>query len=214
VKIKFSPDEVLSLRNFCEKLVFWDKRTFLRIQIKGNNIGIFGSTPFNCLAFIALPLQEEYAEADLVVSCSDILNQITDDKNFEIKLLDSNKVAPELALLPPQGPWMPGEKGIAGDVFPLVKQRLNKLKSQVDPLQMLQSEKNKNSITEDAWNENLWGGITFGALNVAAGLGMLSFPNSRINAATCQGWKRFVTPSGQVFIRPLKAVRNLLSVVK
>ncbi|MFZ9212727.1 MAG: hypothetical protein ACO22I_02145 [Candidatus Nanopelagicales bacterium] len=43
---------------------------------------------------------------------------------------------------------------------------------------------------------------------------MLSFPNSRINAATCQGWKRFVTPSGQVFIRPLKVVRNLLSVVK
>jgi hypothetical protein len=149
----------------------------------------------------------------LVVSCSEILNQLT-DKNKEIKLIDSNKVAPELALLPPQGPWMPGEKGIAGDVFPLVKERLNRLKSQVEPLQMLQSEKNKNSVTEDAWNENLWGGITFGALNVAAGLGMLSFPNSRINAATCQGWKRFVTPSGQVFIRPLKAVRNLLSVVK
>ena len=145
MKIKFSSDEVLSLKNFLEKLIFWDKRTFLRIQIKGSNIGIFGSTPFNCLAFIALPLQEEYTEEDLVVSCSEILNQLT-EKNQEIKLIDSNKVAPELALLPPQGPWMPGEKGIAGDVFPLVKERLNRLKSQVEPLQMLQSEKNKNFI--------------------------------------------------------------------
>lgn len=214
MKIKFSPDEILSLRNFLEKLIFWDKRTFLRIQIKGSNIGIFGSTPFNCLAFIALPLQKEYEETDLVTSCSEILNQLSDEKVLEIKITDSNKVAPELALLPPQGPWMPGEKGIAGDVFPMVKERLNRLKSQVEPLQMLQNDKNKGTVTEDAWNENLWGGITFGALNVAAGLGMLSFPNSRINAATCQGWKRFVTPSGQVFIRPLKAVRNLLSVVK
>jgi hypothetical protein len=69
-------------------------------------------------------------------------------------------------------------------------------------------------VTEAAWNENLWGGIPFGALNVAAAIGMLAFPGARINAATCQGWKRFVTPSGQVFVRPQKAVRTLLSVVK
>ena len=84
MKIKFSADEVLSLKNLLEKLIFWDKRTFLRIQIKRNNIGIFGSTPFNCLAFIALPLQEEYAEKDLVISCSDVLNQLNIDNNFEI----------------------------------------------------------------------------------------------------------------------------------
>ena len=89
-----------------------------------------------------------------------------------------------------------------------------KLKAQVEPLEMLASETTKDAVTEAAWNENLWGGIPFGALNVAAAIGMLAFPGARINAATCQGWKRFVTPSGQVFVRPQKAVRTLLSVVK
>jgi hypothetical protein len=109
---------------------------------------------------------------------------------------------------------MPGEKGMAGDLLPVVKERLEKLKAQVEPLEMLASETTKDAVTEAAWSENLWGGIPFGALNVAAAIGMLAFPGARINAATCQGWKRFVTPSGQVFVRPQKAVRTLLSVVK
>lgn len=214
MKIKLNFDEVLSLKKYLEKLTFWDYRSLIRIQIKNINLGIFGSTPFNALAFIALPMEVDLAEVDLVVSAADILKQLKDDKATEIFINEVNKPAPELALLPPNGPWMPGEKGIAGDIFPLVKDRLEKLKAQVEPLKMLQSEHSKDSLTENAWSENLWGGIPFGALNVAAGIGMLSFPNARVNAATCQGWKKLATPSGQVFVRPQKAVRNLLSVVK
>ena len=213
-KVVFGPDEIRSLKILVEKLSFWDYRSVLRLQIKNTNIGIFGSTPFNCLAFLALPLNGNYQEKDLVINAADLLKQLKDEKVSEIDLIDSTKPAPELALLPPSGPWMPGEKGMAGDLLPIVKARLEKLKAQVEPLEMLASQTTKDVVTEAAWNENLWGGIPFGALNVAAAIGMLAFPGARVNAATCQGWKRLVTPSGQVFVRPQKAVRTLLSVVK
>ena len=213
-KVLLGKDEIRSLKTLVEKLIFWDYRSTLRIQIKNSNIGLFGSTPFNCLAFLALPLQKPNAEIDLVINASEIAKQLKDENLIELLLIDSNKPAPELALLPPTGPWMPGEKGIAGDILPIVKSRLEKLKAQIEPLEMLASDSTRDSVTETAWNENLWGGIPFGALNVAAAIGMLTFPGARVNAATCQGWKRFVTPSGQVFVRPQKAVRTLLSVVK
>ncbi len=213
-KVLLGKDEIRSLKTLVEKLIFWDYRSTLRIQIKNSNIGLFGSTPFNCLAFLALPLQKPNAEIDLVINAGEIAKQLKDENLIELLLIDSNKPAPELALLPPTGPWMPGEKGIAGDILPIVKSRLEKLKAQIEPLEMLASDSTRDSVTETAWNENLWGGIPFGALNVAAAIGMLTFPGARVNAATCQGWKRFVTPSGQVFVRPQKAVRTLLSVVK
>ena len=213
-KVLLGKDEIRSLKTLVEKLIFWDYRSTLRIQIKNSNIGLFGSTPFNCLAFLALPLQKPNAEIDLVINAGEIAKQLKDENLIELLLIDSNKPAPELALLPPTGPWMPGEKGIAGDILPIVKSRLEKLKAQIEPLEILASDTTRDSVTETAWNENLWGGIPFGALNVAAAIGMLTFPGARINAATCQGWKRFVTPSGQVFVRPQKAVRTLLSVVK
>ena len=213
-KVLLGKDEIRSLKTLVEKLIFWDYRSTLRIQIKNSNIGLFGSTPFNCLAFLALPLQKPNAEIDLVINAGEIAKQLKDENLIELLLSDSNKPAPELALLPPTGPWMPGEKGIAGDILPIVKSRLEKLKAQIEPLEMLASDTTRDSVTETAWNENLWGGIPFGALNVAAAIGMLTFPGARVNAATCQGWKRFVTPSGQVFVRPQKAVRTLLSVVK
>ncbi len=213
-KVLLGKDEIRSLKTLVEKLIFWDYRSTLRIQIKNSNIGLFGSTPFNCLAFLALPLQKPNAEIDLVINAGEIAKQLKDENLIELLLIDSNKPAPELALLPPIGPWMPGEKGIAGDILPIVKSRLEKLKAQIEPLEMLASDTTRDSVTETAWNENLWGGIPFGALNVAAAIGMLTFPGARVNAATCQGWKRFVTPSGQVFVRPQKAVRTLLSVVK
>ena len=213
-KVLLGKDEIRSLKTLVEKLIFWDYRSTLRIQIKNSNIGLFGSTPFNCLAFLALPLQKPNAEIDLVINAGEIAKRLKDENLIELLLIDSNKPAPELALLPPTGPWMPGEKGIAGDILPIVKSRLEKLKAQIEPLEMLASDTTRDSVTETAWNENLWGGIPFGALNVAAAIGMLTFPGARVNAATCQGWKRFVTPSGQVFVRPQKAVRTLLSVVK
>ena len=213
-KVLLGKDEIRSLKTLVEKLIFWDYRSTLRIQIKNSNIGLFGSTPFNCLAFLALPLQKPNAEIDLVINAGEIAKQLKDENLIELLLIDSNKPAPELALLPPTGPWMPGEKGIAGDILPIVKSRLEKLKAQIEPLEMLASDSTRDSVTETACNENLWGGIPFGALNVAAAIGMLTFPGARVNAATCQVWKRFVTPSGQVFVRPQKAVRTLLSVVK
>ena len=185
-KVLLGKDEIRSLKTLVEKLIFWDYRSTLRIQIKNSNIGLFGSTPFNCLAFLALPLQKPNAEIDLVINAGEIAKQLKDENLVELLLIDSNKPAPELALLPPTGPWMPGEKGIAGDILPIVKSRLEKLKAQIEPLEMLASDTTRDSVTETAWNENLWGGVPFGALNVAAAIGMLTFPGARVNAATCQ----------------------------
>ena len=141
----FGPDEVRSLKILVEKLSFWDYRAIVRLQIKNNNLGIFGSTPFNCLAFLALPLGKNYDEIDLVMNAAELVKQLKEENVTEIDLIDSNKPAPELALLPPSGPWMPGEKGMAGDLLPIVKARLEKLKAQIEPLEML---------VNDVWQRN------------------------------------------------------------
>jgi hypothetical protein len=52
-KVTLGPDEIRSIKILVEKLAIWDYRSVLRLQVKNNNIGIFGSTPFNCLAFLA-----------------------------------------------------------------------------------------------------------------------------------------------------------------
>ena len=61
------------------------------------------------------------------MNAAELVKQLKEESVTEIELIDSNKPAPELALLPPSGPWMPGEKGMAGDLLPVVKERLEKL---------------------------------------------------------------------------------------
>jgi len=39
------------------------------------------------------------------------------------------------------------------------------------------------------------------ALHAARLLGFLTHPGARIETATVSGWKRLVTPAGQVFVR-------------
>jgi len=88
------PDEVRSLKVLVEKLSFWDYKSVVRLQIKDHNIGIFGSTPFNCLAFLALPLSKNYEEIDLVMNAAEIVKQLKEENVTEISLIDSNKPAP------------------------------------------------------------------------------------------------------------------------
>ena len=54
---------------------------------------------------------------------------------------------------------------------------------------------------EATWDKPGWGGLPMRALHAARLLGFLTHPGARIETATVSGWKRLVTPAGQVFVR-------------
>jgi hypothetical protein len=103
---------------------------------------------------------------------------------------------------------------MSGDVLPRVKDRLEKLKSQIATLTLVSNQKEIDTITQAAWDEKIWGGLPFGAMNAAAALGMLAHPGTRISAALCTGWKRLLTPTGQVFVKPENSLKTIFTVVK
>ncbi len=56
-------------------------------------------------------------------------------------------------------------------------------------------------VAEATWDAPGWGGLPMRALHAARLLGFLTHPGARIETATISGWKRLVTPGGQVFVR-------------
>jgi hypothetical protein len=84
----------------------------------------------------------------------------------------------------------------------------------VAPLSAVSNNKEIDLVTQSAWDEKIWGGLPFGALNAAAALGMLAHPGTRISAALCNGWKRLLTPTGQVFVKPDNSLTTIFTVIK
>jgi len=182
-------DEAAYLAAHLRRLTGWDPRAAVRVQVAGRSLGVFGAPPIGCLSFIAVPLAEPLPESglDRVVSAGrlrDVLGEVTPARWGEVRSFPvPDEIAPvaELAVLPPQGPWTPAERGIAGDVKPRVVESLGSSVSQV--------------------SSPGWGGVPMGALQVALGLGLLPHDGLKVETGTCEGWKRFVTPGGQVFVR-------------
>jgi len=60
---------------------------------------------------------------------------------------------------------------------------------------------NAQLVAESTWDAAGWGGLPMRALHAARQLGFLSHPGAHIETGTTNGWKRLVTPAGQVFVR-------------
>lgn len=214
MKIVLEKDELRALKLVLEKLVSWDKNALVRIKTKPGVVGFYAAPPFGVITLTALPLKEELGEIDQVLVAEKVLSQINELQTIDLEKFTQPVHSAALALLPPEGPWLPGEKGMSGDILPKVKERLERLKSQVAPLTLVSNQKEIDAITQDAWDEKIWGGLPFGAMNAAAALGMLAHPGTRISAALCNGWKRLLTPTGQVFVKPENSLKTIFTVVK
>jgi hypothetical protein len=214
MKILLGKDEIRILKLVLEKLVSWDKNALVRVRTKSSVVGVYAAPPFGVVTLTALPLQESVEEVDQVLVAAKVLAQLADSLEIDFSLFNQPVHSAALALLPPEGPWLPGEKGMSGDVMPKVKERLEKLKKQVAPLAAVNNNKEVEAVSQIAWDEKLWGGLPFGALNAAAALGMLAHPGTRISAALCNGWKRLLTPTGQVFVKPESSLKTIFTVIK
>lgn len=214
MKILLGKDEIRILKLVLEKLASWDKNALVRVRTKSSVVGVYAAPPFGVVTLTALPLQESVEEVDQVLVAAKVLAQLEDSLGIDFSLFNQPVHSAALALLPPEGPWLPGEKGMSGDVMPKVKERLEKLKKQVAPLAAVNNNKEVEAVSQIAWDEKIWGGLPFGALNAAAALGMLAHPGTRISAALCNGWKRLLTPTGQVFVKPESSLKTIFTVIK
>jgi hypothetical protein len=193
-KIWLSDDDTARLQRYVEWLMRIDPRCAVRVITRGTAAGAYGATPSGVMTFIAVPLitiDAEIEPVDEVMSAKLLLTALQGTDGVAIR---SDLIAsPVLAALPPADTWLPGERGIVGDVLGIADRAT------------------ADGVAPDV---SMWGGFTLDALRVAKGLGLFSHPGAQVVAATNAGWKRLMTPAGQIFVPPARTGRGFLRVVQ
>ena len=200
--LRLGKDEALHLAAFLGRIVSWDERAAVRVQSRGDVVGVYAPGPLDVLVFVALPLAATPDEhVDTTVSAGRLRDVIGDIARLapesDVVLPDPVTGSASLAVLPPASPWSPGERGMAGDVSAKVDDAVAAFRASVPSTGSFHAE----LVAEATWDAPGWGGLPMRALHAARLLGFLTHPGARIETATVSGWKRLVTPAGQVFVR-------------
>lgn len=200
--LRLRKDEALHLAAYLGRVVGWDERASVRVQARGGVVGVYAPCPLDVLVLVALPLAERLDEpVDTTVSAGRLRDVIGDvgrlGPEADLVLPDPVTGSASLAVLPPSAPWSPGERGIAGDLTPRVDEAVTRFRASVPRTGSVQAE----LLAEATWDAPGWGGLPMRALHAARLLGFLTHPGARVETATVSGWKRLVTPAGQVFVR-------------
>ena len=204
-------DEARFLAGHLRRLTGWDERAAVRLLTRGQAVAVVGSTPMGAMSFIAVPTAASPPLLDTVVSAGrlrDLLGDVASGSGAR-DLVVPDDVGPvaDLAVLPPDGPWIPAERATAGDVTPLVVAAIERFRADVAALPAGSAA--AEDLAERTWDTRTWGGLPLRALHAARSLGLLNRDAARVESATCAGWKRLRTPAGQVFVRPVGAVARL-----
>ncbi len=200
--MQLAKDEAAYLAAFLAKITGWDERAAVRVQARGGAVGVYAPSPLDVLAFVALPLVDRIDEpVDTTVSAGRLRDIIGDvsriGSSMSLALPDPVTGSASLAVLPPNSPWSPGERGMAGDLTPRIDAAVAEFRASVPRSGSFHAE----LVAEAAWDAPGWGGLPMRALHAARLLGFLTHPGARIESGTVSGWKRLVTPAGQVFVR-------------
>jgi len=216
IQLPLRYDEAAYVAAYLRRLTTWNQRAVVRLQLSGNTLGVFGAPPFDCVSFIAVPLSEPLDDPvvlDVSVSAGrlrDVIGDVSARSQVLRLVAVPDAVAPvaELAVLPPRSPWLSADRGMAGDVRPMVASAVQEFTTRSAGVQqqiILQS------LADEIWSRPGWGGLPLRSLHAAQSLGLLAHDGLQIQTATCQGWKRLSTPGGQIFVRSsgLPPVLNL-----
>jgi hypothetical protein len=200
--VRLGKDEALHLAAFLGRIVGWDERAAVRVQARGSVVGVYAPCPLDVLVLVALPLAAAVDEPiDTTVSAGRLRDVVGDVARLaaetDVTLPDPVTGSASLAVLPPASPWSPGERGMAGDVSPKVDAAVAAFRASVPSTGSFHAE----LVAEATWDAPGWGGVPMRALHAARLLGFLAHPGARIETATVSGWKRLVTPAGQIFVR-------------
>ena len=217
-------DEANFLAAFLGRIIGWDSRAAVRLQVRRRTLGVYAACPLDVLVFIALPLsgaaaqdsadeENELDGLDVTVSAGrlrDIIGDVTRlGERTQLAVPDPVIGSASLAVLPPVSPWSPGDRGVAGDLVQRIDEAVTAFRAQVPATGSLQSD----LLAEATWSAPGWGGLPMRALHAAKLMGFLSHPGARLETGTAPGWKRLVSPAGQVFVRG-SGVPARLSVVR
>ena len=202
VRVHLAKDEAAYLAAYLGRVTGWDERSAVRVQARGAVLGVYAPSPLDVLAFIALPLVAAADEPiDRTVSAGRLRDIIGDvarlGASTQVVLPDEITGSATLAVLPPSAPWSPGERGMAGDLTPTIDAAVAEFRASVPRSGSVHAE----LLAEATWDRPGWGGVPMRALHAARLLGFLTHPGARVETATVSGWKRLVTPAGQIFVR-------------
>jgi hypothetical protein len=224
--LRLGYQEAAFLAGFLARLDRWEPGAAVRVQVRGGTLGVYAAPPLGCLLLLVLPTvgppaadaatdaggdasgdAGSDAGADDVVLAGrlrDILGDVSarrgPDDVRDVRLPDAVGPRQELALLPPRDGWLPGDRGVAGDVLPRVDQAVAdfRTRSLAPPGK---SPAELKALAEHVWAGPGWAGVPVQALHAAVAMGLLPHRGMRIAASTAPGWKRLTTPVGQVFVR-------------
>jgi hypothetical protein len=200
--LRLRKDELVHLAAYLGRITGWDERAAVRVQARGGVVGVFAPCPLDVLVFVALPLAEPVDDAlDATVSAGRLRDIIGDVSRLapdtDVALPDGVTGSASLAVLPPTSPWSPGERGMAGDVVPRIEAAVAQFRTEVPATGSFHA----TLVAESTWDAPGWGGLPMRALHAARLVGFLTHSGARIETGTTSGWKRLVTPGGQVFVR-------------
>jgi hypothetical protein len=216
--VVLAKDEASYLAAFLSRTTSWDERAAARLVVRPSAVGVYAPNPLDVLVFVAVPLAEPFVplegtSLDVTVSAGRLRDIIGDVAQLgartEARIPDPVTGSASLAVLPPASPWSPGERGIAGDLVPRVDAAVAEFRARVPATGGIQAE----LVAEATWDAPGWGGVPMRALHAARLMGFLTHPGARVETGTTTGWKRLVTPGGQVFVRSTAAPVRL-SVVR
>lgn len=202
------------------RLLSWDETSVVRLVTTERALGIYAEAPMGVLVFIALPLAEPPKQPlDRAVSAHrlrDVLGDVTAGAPGvgEVKIPDDRDMPAALAVLPSRDGWIAAEKATAGELNDAAEAARVEYEAQWAALAQA-NDTAKQAFLDEWWNRVNWGGLPTKALHTARSLGMLAHPGARVESSTRAGWKRLMTPAGQVFVAPPQSYAGIpLSVVK
>ena len=204
VALPLAKGEATYLAAFLSRITGWDERAAVRLQVRRGHVGCYAPSPLDVLTLVVVPLRAD-AEAldgfDTTVSAGRLRDVVGDVAQLpaaaQVSVPDSVTGSASLAVLPPVGPWSPGERGVAGDLVPKVDAAVATFRASVPAGGSFHAE----LVAEAAWDAPGWGGVPMRALHAAKLLGFLAHAGARVETGNAPGWKRLMTPGGQVFVR-------------
>lgn len=202
------------------RLLSWDDACVVRLVTTDRAVGVYAEAPMGVLVFIALPLSSPPTKPlDRAVSAHRLRDALGDVVTSapgvaDVKIPDERTLPASLAVLPSREGWIAAEKATAGELNDAAEAARVEYEAQWAALAQA-NDHAKQAFLDEWWNRPNWGGLPTKALHTARSLGMLAHPGARVESSTRAGWKRLMTPAGQVFVAPPQSYAGIpLSVVK
>lgn len=209
LELQLAFPEAAHFAGFLNRIIRWDGSASFRLQTRGQILGAWTETPMGALAFIAIPMQNQF-ETEIDRFCAagrmrDLIGDLTGSRReyWDNYIQVPDEMSPTIGLmeLPPNGPWLPNEKLACAALVELVDDGIRDFHQQTEMLPS-RNQSIEDQLAREIWNRPGMAGMPLSGLHAARQLGFLNHPDARAEFHTNGNWRRLITPAGQIFWRP------------